>query len=73
MNASPDIEKSEYSKVLTEEEECKDPPQCEEGWKSFWENEDAGLVCLKNVGQVCSLIKFISIIFFPNTPSDTNH
>ena len=37
MNVSPDIEKTEYSKVLTEEpeEECKDPPQCKEGWKSF--------------------------------------
>ena len=59
MNASPDIEKSEYSKVLTEEpeEECKDPPQCEEGWKSFWENEGAGhKVCLKNVGQVSGLV-----------------
>ena len=44
MNASPDIEKSEYSKVLTEEpeEECKDPPQCEEGWKNFGESEGAG-------------------------------
>ena len=59
MNASPELEKTEYSKVLTEEqEECKDPPQCEEGWKNFGESEGAGhKVCLKNVGQVCSLTK----------------